>query len=339
MTRYLTPSKLCLLELIDLYVSDQIPIGAKRNVLSFISSQTVVPSEHDSVNLEDKYRHATSSLSSLAETLSHWPSEVPGRSTYDALLQRLWQLEGLDSLHVLFQQLSELFVPPSTPDQSEGANAQARLSKASPLGQFVRRCHVEFTRLQFGDIQALWSAFAAYRAPSYATWSSRNPGAARQLGVDQPSWAKGDISTDDAAEQLSHDYTSAEDVDTLLSFSIQHLQKLGSRIPSSLRSKLETWIASQGSGTSMQSQHLQHFLAFFENWRSGQYTMALESLHRYFDYYLKATEAGARSGDNNNYKGFYQYALLHESVLHAEFNCWSESVNAMEGCIDAGKAR
>jgi anaphase-promoting complex subunit 5 len=121
---------------------------------------------------------------------------------------------------------------------------------------------------------------------------------------------------------------SAVDTDMLLGFAINQLQKLGTRVPDDVKSRLETWIADQtDSGT----QSLHFFMAFFEHWRAGQYNMALESLHRYFDYSLTARTGG------DNMRVFYQYALLHLSVLHADFECWDESVDAMNECIATGK--
>lgn len=76
------------------------------------------------------------------------------------------------------------------------------------------------------------------------------------------------------------------------------------------------------------------FMAFFEHSKAGQYTMALESLHRYFDYSLAAKNGTA---DSTNLKIYYQYALLHLSVLHADFECWEESVDAMNECIATGE--
>jgi anaphase-promoting complex subunit 5 len=132
----------------------------------------------------------------------------------------------------------------------------------------------------------------------------------------------------------SSSYTSTADTDTLLSFSIYQLQKLGSRVPTSLKHTLHQWLDSQSDSS---AQSLQHFLAFFEYWRSGQYTMALESLHRYFDYSLaktsSASEGGASGNGSGSVKVYYQYALLHLSVLHADFEAWGESVDAMEECI------
>lgn len=123
---------------------------------------------------------------------------------------------------------------------------------------------------------------------------------------------------------------SAEDAAGLITFSIHQLQKLGTRLPKDTKTKLQQWMVDQwDSGV----QSLQHFLAFFEHWKAGQYTMALESLHRYFDYSLVAKSS---TGNADNMRVYYQYALLHLSVLHADFDCWEESVEAMDECIATG---
>ena len=325
MPRYLTPPKLCLLLLIDLYLADEIPTSSKLDVLSFVASQTNAPSDNDNDSLEERLRFASSDVSTFAERLSQWQSGIPGRTLYDALLQRIWRRDDLDSLHSLFQQLNEVI----SPSEIEGEGPVIpKVSRASPLGQFIRRCTVEFTRLQFTDSQALWNALATYRSGSYESWASRNPEAAQQRDLDRPAWARPPQPT----THTSSSFTSTSDSDTLLSFSIHKLQTLGTRIPPTLKSHLTTWITHQSD---FSAQSLQHFLAFFESWRSGQYTMALESLHRYFDYSLisRTSGDGAGGSGNESVKVYYQYALLHLSVLHADFEFWSESVDAMEECI------
>ena len=324
MPRYLTPTKICLLALVDLYIADQIPTSAELNVLSFVASRINIPSEHDQPSLEERFKLSTFDLATLSEALSQWPSGIPGRSIYDALLQRLWELDGLDSLHILFQHLGGL-VAPAVPVDSQGGSNVAKISRSSPLGQFIRRCCVEFTRLHFDDSKALWSFFAAYRASSHETWALRNPTAAKNLGGDQPAWAGSQF---EEVDQSLPNNASAEDSDTLLSISVHQLQKMGTRVPEGVRSRLQQWIGDQSDSS---AQSLQYFMAFFEHWRAGQYTMALESLHRYFDYSLIA------KGGSDNLKVYYQYALLHLSVLHADFECWKESVDAMEECIATGK--
>ena len=322
MPRYLTPAKICLLLLVDLYASDEIPSSSKLDVLSFIASQVNAPSDHDHVSIEERINLASSGFAAFAEKLSQWQSGIPGRSVYDILLQRVWKLDELDSLHNLFGQLGELVAPPESDSEEQTV---AKVSRSSPLGQYIRRCVVEFTRLQFADSQALWNTFATYRAPSHETWASRNPEAAQKRDDERPPWAKPAIfhTAESGNQQLG--YASTEDSDTILSYSIYQLQKLGSRVPSEVKCKLDDWISEQWESS---AQSLQHFMAFFEHWRAAQYTMALESLHRYFDYSLIAKGSGAE-----NMKVYYQYALLHLSVLHADFECWEESVDAMDECI------
>lgn len=319
-SRYLTPAKLCLLSLIDLYTSGEIPASARISVLSFIAFQVTLPSDHDQYHVVERLKVSSpNGLGAFIDLLGKLPSGVPGRRVADAFLLLLWELNGLDSLHVLFKRLEELVVPASSNGQEHGV---AKISRASPIGQFVRRCCVEFTRLQFSDSQILWQSFVAYRTPSYNIWASRNPDAAQQQGADQPPWAN--------AQPIQHggsgmEHASTEDTSLLLSFSIQQLQKLGTRAEPAVKAKLHRWINEQWDAG---EQSLQHFLNFFEYWRAGQYNMALESLRRYFDY------IGKGAGET---KVFYQYALLHMSVLHADFEKWEESVAAMEECIATGK--
>lgn len=327
MPRYLTPAKLCLLILIDLYISDQIPADSRSDALSFIASHINTQSVNDRLQIQERLQTSTSDITVFAQTLSRWQSGVPGRTIYDILLHKVWCLNDLDSLHALFHEVDDL-VAPATPESPEAA--AAKISRASSLGQFIRRCCVEFTRPQFSDSQALWGSFSAYRASSFDHWASRNPDAARNLEAEQPAWAAASSSQYEADVAT---YSSADDTEHILSASIHHLQKLGTRVPAGLKSQLSHWLHDLQDSS---AQSLQHFLAFFEHWRAAQYTMALESLHRYFDYSLVGKGAG-EVGKESGMKMYYQYALLHLSVLHADFERWGESGDAMAECIATGK--
>lgn len=128
---------------------------------------------------------------------------------------------------------------------------------------------------------------------------------------------------------------AAIDTDMLLMHAIRQLQQLGTRVPEDVKTKLSSWV-DELSATSAGTQSMHFFMAFFEHSKAGQYTMALESLHRYFDYSLAAKNGGG-AADNVNLRIYYQYALLHLSVLHADFECWEESVDAMNECIATGQ--
>ena len=320
MPRFLTPGKICLLALIDTYLSGETASKARLAVLDFIASQIHAASKPgaDVPVLADSLCH---DAAEMLRPLSSWSSDKPGRTVYDVLLQRLWKIDTLDTLHVLFDGFSNLISFVATSN-----HVRRGLSRASPLGQFVRRCCVEFTRLQFTDFQALWHSFVIWRASTHEAWAHKNPTDAARLASPAEEALQEAFAAPFADGRNAS--VSAEDSETILTFSIHQLQKLGTRLPNDVRGMLRTWIDNQlDSGT----QSLQHFLAFFEHWKSGQYTMALESLHRYFDYSLVATSS------SDNMKVYYQYALLHLSVLHAEFDCWDQSVESMDECIATGE--
>ncbi|KAK3662139.1 APC5 protein [Elasticomyces elasticus] len=317
MARYLTPARIGLLILTEQYLSGHLASGARLKVLSFIASHIVASTGNDGqaavISLDADAADFLSSLSGL-------PSDVPGRTAHDALLQRLWKLDGLDALHTLFEVMNQIVTP-----ASESEHTQKQVSRASPLSQFIRRCSVEFTRLQFADSQQLWAAFVSWRSSTYDSWAQRNPDDAARY--KQGAEAMNEHQPTKLRDAEEGHYMSAEDTNDLITFSVHHLQRMGTRAPEAMRQKLQSWISEQ-SDSSVQS--LQHFMAFFEHWRSGQYTMALESLHRYFDYSLigKSSSSGSET-----MRVYYQYALLHLSVLHADFDCWEESVEAMDECI------
>lgn len=321
MPRYLTPARICLLLLIRLYQSGH--CSSDLNVLDFIARHAIVTSEHDAEAIHERKALYSPNIANLAKKLQQWTTRHPGQTVYDLLVLNLWEIHGLDYLSAFITQMKYLTVPGGNPDNPD--SSMRPITPASPLGQFARRCYVEFTRLHFADSQALWNAFSAYRRPTFDDFAARNPDAAAAFAEKTQAKSFGNSAAtarDSTADEVAA--TSAVDADILLSYSIHQLQKLGQRIPEDIKSRLSQWVGDQwDSGT----QSLHFFMAFFEHWRAGEYTMALESLHRYFDYSL-----AARPG-SDNMKIYYQYALLHLSVLHADFECWEESVDAMNECI------
>lgn len=318
MPRFLTPAKIALLALADLYLAGEIPASAKLAVLTFLASQINPSSDFPDGTIEQRLQCSNGDLETLAKTLSKWGLDVPGRTIYDRLLRQLWALNDLDALFVLFRRLSDLLTLSSP---TSGVVVPPRVSRASPLGQFIRRSCYEFERIQFADVQKLWSAFVVYRAPSYRTWAEINADAARlaahleTLHLNIP-------------EQPLAEHTSTHDVNDILNLSIQHLQKLGTRVPSAVHARLRDWYEAQDDAN---AQSLRHFMAFFEHWRAAQMSMALESLHQYFDLSLGANRGG------DELRAYFQYAQLHQSVLYADFECWEESVEAMRECIGTGE--
>ena len=325
MTRYLTPHRIGILVLVQEYFQGQLPLTSRMQVLRFIAKHSDIKDEQDGSSGHELLSRIDASIVDLFTPLTTPASSVPGRSVYDILLQGLWSLQSLHALHEFFEKVAQhvdgVAKVVTVPKDS------ILPSRASPLGQYSRRCWLEFTRLEFDDTRSLWLAYKDWRAPTFNHWSQRNPENAAHYG------ASDDINDLDPVESFiegpSQSVVSAADVNSVITSSIYYLQKLGTRAPDAMKDRLRSWLTDQHDAG---VQSLQHFMQFFDHWKAGQYTMALESLHRYFDYSLVA-----KSGSNDNMRVYYQYALLHLSVLHADFDCWEESVDAMNECIATGE--
>lgn len=239
MSRYLTPSKIGLLALISLYSDSVVPSAATIPILSFLVSHVLPIS---SVASQDKSslqsRHVTLAVEDFQKaTISH-VSGIPGRTIWDLLLNKLWKLNSFDALHVFFDTLSLLLQKPPEQHQQDAEDViesnpnHIRLSRASPMGSFVRRAQLEFTRLQFHDGVTLWRNFVAYRASTLPQWKKRNQSANHNsfdANLQDEKLDLGDRLTDvvygELAHGVQHDASvSAEDLETLLEYQIDQMQ-------------------------------------------------------------------------------------------------------------------
>jgi anaphase-promoting complex subunit 5 len=251
MTRFLTPSKIGLLALIELYTEAVVPTASTIQILSFIINQllpaTVKSQSRDSVAISP----LSSTLPFILDLKSfealltpHTAAAgVPGRTLWDYFLTKLWSIDSLHALHEFFaaranllartrdelKKDAEMGLPPPSPDV-------IYLSRTSPFGSFVRRSKVEFDRLTFNDSQALWTSFARWRAESKTYMARRHESMGRWAG-DQAleegleEWgleatemlelvANGGLSLEDTGEGC----VSTDDVEKLLEFQVERMQ-------------------------------------------------------------------------------------------------------------------
>ena len=189
MGRYLTPSKVALLCLVYIYADGVVPNASAVHVLSFLVS-CLFPLEPSSSREEQQQ-----SIHDFERVLAP-ESSIPGRSLWDLFLIRIWSINCLDALEVFFSDISSLLErsreeelldkdqgiepSPSVSPAAQTASHEAittgiLLSRSSPLGVFVRRAQLEFTRLQFDDTVKLWKSFVKYRLSTYRAWARKNP--------------------------------------------------------------------------------------------------------------------------------------------------------------------
>ncbi|KAF1841444.1 uncharacterized protein K460DRAFT_379524 [Cucurbitaria berberidis CBS 394.84] len=324
--RYLTAQKISLLVLTRLYCSSTLPSSATIPILSFILSNNI-PAVSSSARARVpafNQQDASFSIDAFEDVLQGHASSMPGRTLLDLFLKHMWEMNSFDALHDLFDNLQELTSPPPPGIQEGEVPDRIYLSKTSPLGSFVRRARLEFTRLQFDDSMKLWSSFIKYRAPT-AQWTKRLAGLASS-GVDVVVSEMG-LSPGDDVYEVAYGHLeeqdeegegmSLEDLDRVLDFQLDRLQRFGDRVPESMKTQLRTMISSSGL------VHRQaHLVQFFDAWKAGDYTSAFDNLHRYYDYAMQTRE-----------KIHYQYALLHMAILQADFGCFGEAIAAINETI------
>ncbi|KAL0937930.1 Anaphase-promoting complex subunit 5 [Colletotrichum truncatum] len=348
MARYLTPAKIGLLSLIELYTDEHVPTAAIIPVLSFITSHLLDPdplSLTTTARKDTRWKKAESTVSLVIgikdfEKLLSAHSVViglPGRKLWDTFLTKLWGVNSLDLLHEFFERQSkclaktkgELRRAEIEGDAAAQQQPQAgiTLSRNSPLGQFVRRCQLEFSKLRFHDATQLWTDFVQYRQPTAGYLRKRNPSFGRLsfdnvlMTGEQADWDLEGVSALTSVvygDMVSSGTPSAvpvstDDIELLLEFQIEQMQKYGNRIPLELRNQFHDLL-----GDSYLVPSLRHYLSFLDAWRSGDYPTAFDFLHQYFDYTMQ-----------NRDKLFYQYALMNLAVLQADFGCYREAVAAM----------
>ncbi|KIW07884.1 uncharacterized protein PV09_01797 [Verruconis gallopava] len=325
MTRYLTPSKIGLVVLVTLYCDSNVPNGSLIPVLSFVLSH-LTPLSSTGSNDADQLNSAKSSITIEefeAATRKH-QSIRPGRSLFDLFINALWGIDSLHALHEFFGKLEDYLVQPQKEDR-DVPSSRILLSRTSPLGIFFRRAHLEFARLQFDDAAKIWTGFLKFRAPTEAAWRRRNhvssgPSfdlAIAEFDVRRPDRLALAVYGSNDPTELDDAVLSSDDIERLLEYDLDKLQRFGARVPKPMQEQIKHIIK-----TTANTPHVAYFVSFFDAWRAGDFTSAFENLHRYFDYTVK-----------NRDKTFYQYALLHMAILQADFGCFDEAVAAMNETI------
>ena len=238
MSRYLTPSKISVLALVCIYTESVVPTTSAIPILSFLIS-VLLPTSLGKGDAEcvSEAEHGPITIDILQQATSSHASGIPGRTIWDLLLNRLWSIDSFDALHVYFENLPLLLQnstdDPAHPNASDPVSNRILLSRASPLGVFVRKAQLEFSRLQFHDGVALWQNFVSYRLPTLQYWRKRNPSAyTRSLDINLKSIESSNSSSlaeliygNPNVEEMRPEFkASADDVERLLEHQIHQMQ-------------------------------------------------------------------------------------------------------------------
>lgn len=264
MSRFLTPAKIGLLALIELYVEKAVPISAMLDVLSFVTSHLMDADTRRPANGSSHWAKAENtvrlviSIADFEKVLSPHAaaSGIPGRSLWYVFLDKLWKINSLDALHEFFERREQLLVKTKEEQRREvemnipqPSPEVILLSRNSPFGAFVRRTQLEFSRLRFEHTYQLWKDFVKYRQTTAAYYRKKTPSFQR-LSFDnvllegEHIWGSGLEAIANVAygDMLRNDPTSTlpvstDDIEKLLEFQIESMQsKSSSQQPLAKRS-------------------------------------------------------------------------------------------------------
>lgn len=259
MTRYLTPSKLILLLLTRLYAKGHIPWPARPAILTYIAAR-ILPASPESCReigeMLDVGGGLLVTLSEMEELLKgeRTAYKTPDNALWVLFVKELWSFNSVDSIHQFFSSLKEIVLPPKKgalqsdnerwvdeedeEDEEqdvvrqvkmEGTRETVRYSRTSPLGGFVRRASLEFTRLPFYDVVQLWYGFIRFRAPT------------------GPPSLCGDINVD-AGEDGQ---VSTNDIERLLELQVEKLEREGTRVSEDMKAIFRRLVGEQATVPSL----------------------------------------------------------------------------------------
>lgn len=232
-SRYLTAPKIGLLLLVKLYCESDLTTSAVVPLLSFVlshTSTTIASAARTPRAVEQQ--GISLSIWAFRDLLQRHASVMPGRTLFDDAIKQMWQIGSLDSLFHLFDSLGNLLASSQDEVPEDEAKPVVRLSTTSPLGTFVRRARVEFSRLPFDDIVRLWCAYVAYRAPT-APWTKKQVGLVAS-GLDHVAVEMGlaqedtliHIASGRLMEKVNSSYSlSMNDLERTLEFQLDKLQR------------------------------------------------------------------------------------------------------------------
>ena len=253
MARYLTPAKIGLLALLELYTEEAIPSEAIMPVLSFITSHIVdhgysKPQSTQTTrwNKAESTVRLVIAMKDFERLLGSYPflMGLPGRKLWDQFLARLWEINSLDALHSFFERIGAMLARSKDErrrldgGESQGEDDHIKLTRNSPYGAFIRRARLEFQRLRFHDCTELWRDFVRYRQPTATYLRRKQPGFGRlsfdevlRRGENEELDARsvGDLAAVAYGDMLTGDLNgtvavSTDDVELLLEFQIDQMQ-------------------------------------------------------------------------------------------------------------------
>lgn len=235
MGRFLTPSKIALLVLAQVYLKELIASTATADVLQILLAAILF--DTDSLGRRQSL-NPFDTICDVEQSLSGCASIMPGRTVWDLFLKHLWEIDCADALEWFITELSQYLGKSREDllkDRDEGlpTEVKGKVVRTSPLGVFIRRCSIEYLKPQFQESTALWLEFVKYRMPTKSAFVRKNPHLLRnsfdsvlsEFKLDHSHELAGLILRPLVTEQPLHDRSfSIFDSEKLMEFQVSEMQ-------------------------------------------------------------------------------------------------------------------
>ncbi|KAF9403737.1 Anaphase-promoting complex subunit 5 [Mortierella sp. AD011] len=160
----------------------------------------------------------------------------------------------------------------------------------SIMGLYVRKARLEFKKLSFEDMCKLYTTLETYI--SAIGKSEQNPGSSRQPSITSKNPRV--LSSFDVEKYLDHHTQRLSGQADIPEELLAHVHSIQSRMPSLAKT---------------------HYITCLHAQQTGDFEVAIQSLHRFFDYCMAVRD-----------RELYQYALLNLAMLHARFSHFEQAL-------------
>lgn len=324
LTEDLSPHKITLLILINIYCNNKIPRTSLKSVLTLlinlISNGSLFEGEELVVipTVEDLFKRFSDN----------------GMESACLILDDLWNINSVEDLDSKLGNIYGLIVGSDVVFSDDNVR---KISSRSLLGGFIYKVVTAFRLLKFEEVYLLYEAFVDYREPTREMYIS-NGGTIKVNNTDQES--KDDNLFKQLNQQLLGSTTNGNikylpvpkhDLQVLLDKQIHLLESYGTPTPPILKYIMTIMTSPDSNICLIQNINFNnlpsyYYIKYLEALCESNYNNAFEALHQYFDYMV-----------SNNSKYFYHFALISRASLHQFFGEDGKAIDAIEEAISVAR--
>lgn len=334
----ITPIRVCLLHLVSLYASRQVPEQLCPSLLTvvirFLENESVLDTEGNLLLFPG--------LMQLLDQID----EAAKRSGFDSdsstlkllLLQELWSIRSVDDMDAKIHQVEHFLLLKHTIITSDSHGEKPRvISPWLILGGFIQRMSTTYKLLQFDEVFLFFDAFVSFRAGSRSLYvalggqppvGTTNEADSKMLDHLASRMGQTLAASNEGSESIVA--LSGSATRALLEKQVLLLETYGGLVPDSMRQVLRAMVQQDQGSSALSlvfSQTPSYYYAkYLENLHQSNYHGALDSLHQYFDYMV-----------SNNSKYFYHFALISRASLHQYFGEFHQALDAIEEAISVAR--